>query len=108
MTVFQKRETLRKGRYARARQAALRCAGILAKRYHARLIVLIGSLTNEDRFDFHSDIDIAVEGIDAGSYFLALGDITLNAEEFEVDLVPVENADPRMMDKISRGEVLYG
>jgi predicted nucleotidyltransferase len=108
VTVFQKREALRKNRYVRAKATALRLADILAGRYRARRIILIGSLTNEDRFDLHSDIDIAVEGLDSESYFRACGDLMICAEDFDVDLVPVENATPRMKSKISRGEVLYG
>ncbi len=108
MIGFRRRELLRQNRYAMARKAALRLTDILVREYQARRVILIGSLTDAERFDLHSDIDIAVEGLESDRYFPALGKLLECADDFEVDLVPVEKATPRMKNKISHGEVLYG
>lgn len=108
MIGFQRRELLRQNRYALARKAALRLTDILVREYQAKRVILIGSLTDAERFDLHSDIDIAVEGLEGERYFPALGELLESADDFEVDLVPVEKATPRMKNKIRNGEVLYG
>ncbi len=107
MLGFHRMEQGRQNRYARARKAALRLTDILVKQYRARRVVLIGSLADAKRFGLHSDIDLAVEGLEGDRYLIALGELLESAEDFDVDLVPVENATPGMKTKISHGEVLY-
>ena len=91
----------------KARETALRLAGILSRDYQAKRIVLIGSLTNENTFDVHSDIDLCVSGLDASNYFKAVGELLIEAGDFSVDLIPIEDATDRMVKSIGKGETLY-
>ena len=72
-----------------------------------RKVVLVGSLNEKDRFGRHSDIDLCVEGIPPKKYFQVVGELLLEADEFDVDLVPIETATQRMMQSISAGKILY-
>jgi predicted nucleotidyltransferase len=92
----------------RAAHAALKEAvDRLVREYGVRRIVLIGSLAAEGRFGFHSDIDLAVEGLPDKLYFKALGELLLAAGEFDIDLIPLEGATERMRENIEKGKVLY-
>lgn len=97
----------RKMRYKKARETARHLAGILSRDYHAKRVVLIGSLTNENTFDVRSDIDLCVSGLDASEYFKAVGEMLIEAGDFSVDLIPIEDATPRMAKSIEKGETLY-
>ena len=94
-------------RIRRARAALQRAVELLSRKYHVRRIVLIGSLAEQDRFGFHSDIDLGVAGLPDRRFFEAAGDVLLQAGEFDIDLVPIENATPGMAARISKGDVLY-
>jgi predicted nucleotidyltransferase len=83
-------------------QAAARALGALG----ARRVVLFGSVA-ERRTHARSDIDLAVEGLDAADYFRAYA----AAEDAiapgpTLDLVRIEEAPPRLRQAIGRGEVL--
>ena len=77
----------------RARARARQLAAILAQRYHARRVVLCGSLARGD-FGRGSDIDLAVEGIPKSRFLAASAEGVRCAGEFAVDLVPIESAAP--------------
>ncbi|MBM3269206.1 MAG: nucleotidyltransferase domain-containing protein [Candidatus Sericytochromatia bacterium] len=85
-----------------ARQAAEAAAERLATTLGARRIFLFGSLARGIRFDEHSDVDLAVEGIPPQRRFEA----TLLAEEsggrFAFDVVPIENAPDSLRERIER------
>ena len=94
-------------RYKNARDVAKHLASILVEKYNVKKIILIGSCSTEDAFHFHSDIDLCVEGLYGSLYFQALGELTIEAGEFDVDLIPVEDATERMKKYIKKGEILY-
>ncbi len=100
-------EEQRKNRYQKARKVTEKLVKTLVGRYHVKKIVLVGSILNEDRFHEHSDIDLCVAGLSDKDYFQALGELTMEAGEFNIDLIPIEDASERMRDYISKGEVLY-
>ena len=100
-------ERKRKLRFNAARKKALALADFLVTAFHAKKVVLIGSLLDKQRFDFHSDIDLCVEGIDSDSYFRAVGESLLQASPFDIDLIPMEHTSERMNRHIAEGEVLY-
>lgn len=56
-----------------------------------------------------SDIDLALEGLPPEKYMRALTEIwELLPPGFELDLVPLEDAFPEMIERVqSQGEVLY-
>ena len=97
----------RERRYIRARALIEDLMRILVEKYHVKRIVLIGSCLNKDRFRFHSDIDLCVKGLEGSLYFQALGELLISAGEFNVDLIPMEDATERMKGYIEKGEVLY-
>jgi uncharacterized protein len=78
------------------RQDALQCAKTLTKmlvsRFVANKVMLFGSILKEDRFNKNSDIDIAVEGIDAEKYFSAFAECQML--DFPVDLIMDFNQNP--------------
>jgi predicted nucleotidyltransferase len=96
-----------RARYMRAREVARRLCERLVHIYGARRVVLIGSCLREDRFGPHSDIDLCVEGLYGLDYLTALGDLLIEAGEFDVDLVPIEEASEGMRAEVAAGEVLY-
>ncbi len=79
---------------------------ILSEKYRVERVILFGSLLDEDRFNDRSDIDIAVEGLDSGAYFTALGEV-LMASSFSVDLVPLEDASELLLQRLKKGRVIY-
>lgn len=98
----------RKQRFLKAKAVLKRLTTILVEKYHVKKIVLIGSLSDPERFGFHSDIDLCVEGLSDGQYFKVLGELLLEAGDFDVDIIPFENATTAMKEKILRGKVIYG
>lgn len=96
----------RERRYRRARALLEDLMRILVEKYQVKKIVLIGSCLPKDSFHFHSDIDLCVKGLEGSLYFKALGELLIRAGEFDVDLIPRENATERMKGYIEKGEVL--
>lgn len=94
-------------RYDKARETANRLAQLLRLRYQAKQVVLVGSCTRESAFGEHSDIDLCVSGIDPARYYAAVGELLIEAGEFDIDLVPIEDATPEMAAQLAKGEVLY-
>lgn len=99
--------SLRTKRYKRAQKVLRELIHTLVHGYHVTRIVLIGSLANRDSFGFHSDIDLCVEGLPDNLYFQALGELLLQSEEFDVDIIPIETITPEMRERIKSGKVLY-
>jgi len=99
--------TAREHRYHKAEATVRKLVGLLVKKYHVKKVVLLGSLLNKGRFGYHSDIDLCVEGIPAGCYFTAVGELLLEAADFDVDLIPFEDATPEMKERVKRGRILY-
>lgn len=95
---------------AAARATALRSVlpaarQLLAERYGARRVLLFGSFARGDH-DEHSDVDLAVEGLDPLGYFPALADLT-GLLDSPVDLVEIERASPSLLARLqSEGVVL--
>lgn len=80
---------------------------ILVEKYDVNRIILIGSFAEAGRFGFHSDIDLCVEGLPDSLYFKAVGELLLEAGDFDVDIVPFEDATSEMKEKILQGKVIY-
>jgi predicted nucleotidyltransferase len=74
-------------RYTRAIPAARTAARILREQFVASRVRLFGSLLHPESFRKHSDIDLAVEGIDESLVLKAWCAISSVAPEFEFDLV---------------------
>ena len=78
---------------------------LLRSRYQVASIRLFGSLARGEAHA-HSDIDLAVAGLDAARYFEALADI-MDLAKCPVDLVRVEAAPESLRDRVAaEGEEL--
>lgn len=95
--------------FQEARDSALRVARMLIDEFGASRVYLFGSLLNIDDFTVHSDVDIAVEGLNVELYFKALNHIwEVLPKCIGLDLIPLEDADKSLKVKISEtGVVLY-
>ena len=82
---------------------------MLIEQYGARRVWLFGSLAHRRFVHDRSDIDLAVEGLPPEDYFPALVAIwNLLPPGFELDLVPLEDAKPSLVDIVRKGgELLY-
>lgn len=92
-------------RARKLREALPSVVQMLVEEFDVRRVVLFGSIVR-GVVDERSDVDLAVEGLDPGSYFAALS----RAEEVAgatVDLVPIEEVPSSLLTIIeSSGEVL--
>ena len=109
---IQKKQEIKKKeihkRFEAAWQDFNKIASMIIKKYKPKRIYQWGSLLDEDRFSYISDIDIAVEGIgSAEEYFAMLGD-AMDLTNFSVDLVEIEKIEPLHANSIKeKGKVVY-
>src|SRR5512135_2183404 len=89
-----KRHAQAEVRTARLRQRLPEAKTVLMQRYHAKRVVLFGSLVT-NTYTERSDVDLAVEGMPSDSYFRALADL-MTLFGVPVDLVRVEEAVPSL------------
>lgn len=90
----------REERRARALRAAQEMADLLRRDYGVTRVVLSGSLARGGLFHAHSDIDLAVWGLDPPRYHSIHGRLLGMVPEFGVDLVEFEDARPRLQATI--------
>lgn len=84
-------EERRKRAWAIARQAA----EILKRDFRASRVVVFGSLIHPERFHSGSDVDLAVWDIQ--QYFRAVSVLIDIDPEISFDLIPAEDASPRVL-----------
>ena len=94
-------------RYKMARVVAKQLTDILVEKYHVKKVILIGSCLKEEVFHLYSDIDLCVERLPKNLYFQVVGELMMEAGEFEVDIIPVEEATERMRKYIKKGDIFY-
>lgn len=88
----------------RARQADIDKAVSIIKDFGATRIILFGSCAKDSAKS--ADIDIAIAGIDAKSFFVLVG-MLIKELESRVDLVDLEDADDYLAGRIEEeGEKL--
>jgi len=74
----------------------------LKKQYGCR-VFLFGSILREDRFMRHSDIDIAVSGLDTNINFWRLYSEVMDIlAPFDFDLIELDKVDPEVREFILR------
>lgn len=107
-------DVVRQQRVAAGRAVAQECARILVERYGAQRVWLFGSLLHRRFVHSELDVDLAVEGLPPDQYFPALAtlwSLSVDPEApftFTLDLVPLEDAQPSLVDLIRmEGELLY-
>lgn len=70
-------------------------------------LVVFGSLTRQGYFTKLSDVDIAVSGLPNAQYWDAMGWFENCLQLENIDLMRLEDANPRIIKHIDRGETLY-
>ncbi len=93
-------------RRADALQEARMAAKRLAQNYEVDRIVLFGSVLIEGAFHQHSDIDLAVSGLNGEDFYRALGTLTMESQ-FEIDLKPLDELAGPFRRNAEQGMVLY-
>ena len=87
-------------RYKRAWEVARLAAIKLKEEFGASRVVVFGSLLYPERFHLRSDIDLA--GWDIRKYFRAVSHMLDIDPEFEIDLVPMEDARDSIAEVVKR------
>lgn len=90
-------------RYQRGWQVAHEGAKLLKQNFGAKRVVVFGSLLDASRIHLHSDIDLAVWGMDPKLYFKAVAYLQDIDPDFEVDLVEPDSAYSYMQEAIEQG-----
>ncbi len=92
-------------RLARATVVAQQAATFLRERYQVTQVAVFGSLVHPSLFHAHSDIDLAVWGLDERNYYRAVGELQAINPEFGIDLVRVEDASALLRQTIVQESV---
>ncbi|MCU0567867.1 MAG: nucleotidyltransferase domain-containing protein [Oculatellaceae cyanobacterium Prado106] len=93
----------RSQRYRQGLQVAEAAAQILKQTFGVQRVVLFGSWLNESKIHAHSDLDLAVWGLDEALYFKAIAQLEDINPDFSIDLVRVEQAYPHIQQAIEQG-----
>lgn len=83
-------------------ELARKAAKVLRGQYHAKRVVVFGSLLSESRFTAWSDVDIAAWGIPADQTFRAIGTVMDLDSSFEINLVDVNTCTPSLLQVIEQ------
>lgn len=84
-------ERKRLQRFDRAWDIARQAARMLYERFNCGQVVAFGSILNPDLFHTHSDVDLAVWGIDESLYLQAVAAVTSLSSEILVDVIEIED-----------------
>ena len=91
-----------KARMAQAWILARKAANVLRQQYHAKRVVVFGSLLHEARFTEWSDVDVAAWGIPADQTFRAIGTVMDLDPSFEINLVDVNTCTSSLLQAIEQ------
>lgn len=88
----------------RERMLALvrQAAQVLKSRFGAKRVILLGSMVRPGLFTSHSDVDLAVEGLQADAYWEAWRAVEDIIEDRSVDLIDMEGSSESMRRSIER------
>jgi len=100
------RQQLREERRAAAVVFAQNAAALLKSAYGAERVILFGSLARQGIFDEHSDVDLAVQGLDERIYCRVLAELMNLQPDISVDLIRMEEASPSLVEAIYSGITL--
>jgi len=96
-------------RVREALSAAQKCAQVLYEDYGVREVYLFGSLNEPERFHDRSDIDLVVDGLPPRLYFKALAELwRLLPQGMQLDLIPLEDADSELHERVLKEGVPLG
>lgn len=83
-------------RYQRAQQVAQEASDILKHEFGASKVVLFGSVLQLSQFHAHSDVDLAVWGLDERRYYRAVARLLDIEATIPVDVVDMAHAPARL------------
>jgi predicted nucleotidyltransferase len=83
-------------RYERAWAVARQASRILKVQFGAERVVLFGSLLFARRFHQHSDVDLAVWGVDEKLFYRAISRLLDLDADISIDLIEAEFASPTL------------
>ena len=86
-------------------RVARQAAQVLKTEFGVQRVVLFGSMLEVKALTWHSDLDLAVWGLDKYDLFKAGARIE-QGHDFDIDLVPVELAKPHILPAIHQGAAL--
>jgi len=78
-------------RHKEGLEQAKKLAALLKSEFSVEKVALFGSMLSAETTHLHSDIDLAVWGLSLENYCAAMGELIVNSQEFDVDLVRVED-----------------
>jgi predicted nucleotidyltransferase len=81
-------------------EAARQIAVMLRKHYAVSQVILFGSLPEKGRFDQHSDIDLAVTGLDPALFYQAVARLSDFSKGFHVDLLDLDRCPTHFREEI--------
>lgn len=93
-------------RFEQAWKVAHMASDLLKNDFRATKVAVFGSLTQRDLFHPHSDVDLAVWGIDERYLFRVIGILQSLDPSISVDLIFYDDASPRMKETIEREGVI--
>lgn len=103
-TARQRRQLEQQHKEQRQRQGweiAKQAAALLKDRFQVQQVWLFGSMLTLHRVHPHSDIDLAVKGLNPEQYLEAVVAL-LELSEFSVDLVQIEYTQPSLLETIEQ------
>ena len=86
-------------------ELAKKAAQILREKYHAKRVVVFGSLLHESRFTEWSDVDIAAWGIPPDLTFRAIGAVMDLDPTLEINLTDVNTCTRSLLETIEKESV---
>jgi uncharacterized protein len=92
---------LKQNRYHLAWEEVKKAGAVLKSDFNADRTVLFGSLTDPDRFDENSDIDLAVSGIPDDRFYAAVGAVISLVKNFKIDMVDIKDCKDNLKKAIA-------
>ncbi len=96
----EKKQLLR--RYEQAWETAEKGAQVLKKEFHAKQVLVFGSLVQKNLFHMKSDVDLAVQGLDEKCYYRAVSRLLDLDTDIQTDLVMTEFASQSLRTRIEK------
>lgn len=103
VAVLKERKKRKKALRAGALKEAKRLASLLRQHYEFESLYLYGSVMT-DRFGYHSDIDMAIKGLEIQNFFKAYA-LLIKESIYRIDLKPFEEMTEDFRKKVLTGGV---
>lgn len=89
-------------RYRHFWKIAHEASDLLKRKYNAKRVAVFGSLVHRELFHRHSDIDIAVWGMDEKRYYRAVAQLLMRDPDVSFDLILAEDAGKSINKRIEK------